>query len=140
MVRAIGIVIAAVLLACAAEMRTIEPKDLGAQFRAGAKPAVAYVGFAVMYKKHIPAAVFAGPAARAEGLATLRSAVAGIPRSRELIVYCGCCPWEMCPNIKPALEELKKMGFKNVKALMIETNFASDWIDAGYPVEERAAK
>ena len=42
----------------------------------------------------------------------------------------------MCPNVKPAIELLKQMGFQRVKALMIPTNFARDWIDQGYPIEQ----
>jgi hypothetical protein len=31
------------------------------------------------------------------------------------------------------------MGFTHVKALMIPTNFATDWISHGYPIEEGEA-
>lgn len=132
------------LILLPAETGTIEPKDLAAQLQAaGPKPVLIHVGFAVLYRgKHIPQSVYAGPARSAEGLEALKKAVAGVPKDREVVVYCGCCPYAMCPNVKPALETLRQLGFTRVKALMIPTNFASDWADKGYPVEtgEAAAK
>ena len=116
---------------------TVEPKDLAARLQSGAsKPVLLHVGFAVMYRgKHIPQSVYAGPARTPEGLEALKKAVANLPKDREMIVYCGCCPFDKCPNVKPALEALRQMGFTNVRALMIPTNFAADWVDKGYPVE-----
>jgi rhodanese-related sulfurtransferase len=121
----------------AAETGTVEPKDLAAQLQAqSTKPVLLHVGFAVMYRgKHIPQSIYAGPARNAEGLEALKKAVANLPKDREIVVYCGCCPYEMCPNVRPALETLRQMGFTRVKALMIPTNFATDWVDHGYPVE-----
>jgi thiosulfate/3-mercaptopyruvate sulfurtransferase len=141
--------IALPLFAFAAGDGTIEPKDLAAELQAQtnqAKPNKAlliHVGFAVMYRgKHIPQSIYAGPARTPEGIESLKKAVANVPRDREIVVYCGCCPYDMCPNVKPALAALRDMGFTQVKALMIPTNFATDWINHGYPVEqgEAAAK
>ncbi len=124
-------------LPLSAELAVVQPKDLAAQLQSkGKKPVLISVAFATMYRrKHIPGSIFTGPASRPEGLDALKAAAAKVPRDREVVLYCGCCPWDMCPNIKPALETLKQMGFTRVKALMIPTNFASDWSDRGYPVE-----
>src|SRR5450432_75586 len=122
----------------AADMPLVQPKDLAAHLEAhlDAKPAIFQVGPNVLYRsKHIPGAVYAGPGSKPEGLAMLKSAAANLPRTREIAIYCGCCPWDRCPNVKPAMEVLKQMGFTKVKALYLENNFASDWIDKGYPVE-----
>ena len=137
----IRLAIALPILALAADTGTLEPKDLVSQLQGtGSKPALIHVGFAVMYRgKHIPQSIYAGPARNAEGLDALKKAVAKIPRDREIVVYCGCCPYEMCPNIKPALAALREMGFSRVKALMMPTNFATDWINHGYPIEEGEA-
>jgi thiosulfate/3-mercaptopyruvate sulfurtransferase len=103
---------------------------------AAARSPILYVGFGILYRsKHMPGAVFAGPAARAEGLDALKRAAAGLPRDRELIIYCGCCPWEHCPNVRPALDALRAMGFKQVKVVDLPTSFLKDWIDKGYPIE-----
>jgi len=134
---AFGLLIAA---AAAEDAVVIQPKDLASELQAkGARPAIFYVGFAVMYKKHVPGAINTGPASRAQGLDGLKAAVAGMPHDREVVLYCGCCPWDQCPNMKPALALLKQMGFTRVKAVMIPTNFATDWVDHGYPVEQVAA-
>lgn len=128
-------------LAFAADLPTIEPKDLAAQLRAnGAKPPIYHVGFPVLYRgKHIPASIYAGPGSKTEGLDALKAAVAKLPRSQPVVVYCGCCPFDRCPNVRPAVELLKQMGFTNVKALDLPTNLAADWINHGYPVEEGSA-
>jgi thiosulfate/3-mercaptopyruvate sulfurtransferase len=133
--------IALPLLALAADNGTIEPKDLAAELQAKTNKAVLiHVGFAVMYRgKHIPQSIYAGPARSPEGIEALKKAVANMPRDREIVVYCGCCPYEMCPNVRPALATLREMGFTHVKALMIPTNFATDWINHGYPIEQGEA-
>jgi len=133
----VTLVLAVLGSALAADDALVQPKDFAAQLQAkGPKPSILYVGFAVMYRsKHIPGAVFAGPGSRDQGLDELKKAAAGLPRDRELVIYCGCCPYEQCPNIKPAIALLKQMGFTRVRTLMIPTNFASDWVDYGYPVE-----
>jgi thiosulfate/3-mercaptopyruvate sulfurtransferase len=142
--RLLCVAIAVPLMLLAAGTGTVEPRDLAAQLqKSGTKPALIHVGFAVLYRgKHIPQSIYAGPARSPEGLEALRKAVANLPKDREIVVYCGCCPFEMCPNVKPALETLRQMGFTNVKALMLPANFATDWVDKGYPVEqgEAAAK
>ena len=129
--------IAPVVLALAAESPLVEPKDLAAELSgAAARPAIFQVGPNVLYRsKHIPGSVYAGPGSKAEGLDLLRAAVDKLPRGGDLVIYCGCCPWDRCPNIKPALELLAKMGFTHVRALHVPTNFKTDWIDPGYPVE-----
>ena len=122
------------LVLAAAEMATVQPAEVAA--RLSAKPAVFQVGPNVLYRSHhIPGAVFAGPGQKAEGLALLKAAVEKLPRDREIVIYCGCCPWDKCPNVKPAMELLQSMGFKNAKAMYVAENFKANWIDKGYPVE-----
>ena len=107
----------------------------------GARPALFHMGPNLLYRdKHIPGSIYAGPGSRAEGLEALRVAAGKLPRDREIILYCGCCPWSNCPNVKPAVELLKQMGFTRVKAMYVETNFVKDWIEKGYPVDAGTAK
>ena len=123
--------------AWAADSVAIQPKELAAQL-AGHRGAtvVLYVGPNVLYRsKHIPGAIYAGPGNRPEGLDLLRTAVAKLPRDAQIAIYCGCCPWDHCPNIRPALEFLRQLGFAHVHALYLPDNFKADWIDQGYPVE-----
>jgi hypothetical protein len=102
-------------------------------------PLVIHVGFPVLYRaSHITGSKFAGPGSKSEGIDDLKKAVAGQPRIREIILYCGCCPWDKCPNIRPAFAALQDLGFMNVKVMMVPTDLKTDWIDKGYPTERRA--
>src|SRR5450432_3679633 len=97
-------------------------------------PLVIHVGFSVLYRAaHITGSVFAGPGSKTEGIADLKQAVAGQSRDREIVLYCGCCPWDKCPNIRPAFAALREMGFTHVKAMVVPANLKADWIDQGYP-------
>jgi rhodanese-related sulfurtransferase len=123
--------------ALAADLALVQPKEVAEQVAAkGAHPAIFQVGPAMLYRaKHIPGALYAGPASKPEGLELLKQAAAKLPRDREIVLYCGCCPWANCPNVKPAVETLRAMGFAHVKAMFVGTNFATDWTQKGYPVE-----
>ena len=133
---ALLIALAVLAIAPAADDQFIQPRDLATRIRSGAAPPLIQVGFNVLYRnRHIPGSIYAGPGNTPAGLAALKAAVEKRPRGGELVIYCGCCPWDHCPNIKPALELLRQMGFKNVKALYVPTNMAKDWYDAGYPSE-----
>ncbi len=117
----------------------LQPDDLAKTIRAakGDKPLVLMVGFHVLYAQaHIPGAEFAGPASEEKGMQQLRARVNALPRHRSIVLYCGCCPWEHCPNVEPAYKELRAMGFSNVKVLYLANNFGTDWMSKGYPVEK----
>ena len=119
----------------AADLPLAEPKDAAAALAGAAKPAVFYVGPNVLYRsKHIPGATFAGPGMHPEGIELLKSAVAKLPKDRDILLYCGCCPWSHCPNIRPAVEALRSMGYTRVRALYLPDDFKVNWIDKGYPV------
>lgn len=129
-----AILLAAALVAFAADLVLVQPKDMAAQL--AAKPAIFHVGPNVLYRsKHIPGSIYAGPGNSAQGIEILKQAAAKLPRDREVAVYCGCCPWERCPNVKPAVEALRAMGFTKVKAVYMETGFKADWIDKGFATE-----
>jgi len=115
----------------------IQPQELAKLLKSGSeKPLVLYVGFHVLYHGgHIPGAEFIGAASQEAGKNDLIKRVQPLPRSTFVVVYCGCCPWTHCPNVKPALAQLRSMGFTKAKVLYLENNFRSDWVDKGYPVE-----
>jgi len=98
------------------------------------KPLMIQVGSHVLYAQaHIPGSEYIGPASSDSGLQQLRKRVDPLPRAKFIVVYCGCCPWSHCPNVKPADDALRAMGFSHVKVLYIAGNFGSDWVDKGYP-------
>jgi len=122
------------------DARQISPVELAKKISgpAAGRPVVLQIGFSVLYQgAHIPGAIFAGSASTPEGIARLRAGAARIARDKEVVIYCGCCPWEKCPNVHPAYEELRKMGFSKLVVLLIPQDFAHDWIGAGLPVERR---
>ena len=99
------------------------------------KIALIHVGFHVMYQMgHIPGSQYVGAASYADGMAALKKLVSKLPRDQEIVIYCGCCPWDNCPNIQPAFHALKEMGFTHLKALDIPERFGDDWTAKGYPV------
>jgi len=99
------------------------------------KPLIIQVGSHVLYTEaHIPTSEYIGPASREIGLLQLRKRVEPLPRNKSIVLYCGCCPWNHCPNVKPADDALQAMGFTNVKVLYIANNFGADWVDKKYPV------
>jgi hypothetical protein len=116
----------------------MQPAALAARLSSSEpKPKILYVGFPILYRsKHIPGAELAGPASKPEGLDLLKQRAAKIPRDQELVIYCGCCPWDRCPNVRPAFRLLREMGFTRLKLVPIETNMSTDWIGKGYPVEK----
>jgi len=113
----------------------IQPAELAGMLKAGDTPPILQVGFSVMYQQaHIPNSQYAGPGNKDDGLLNLKSHVDALPRDRLVVIYCGCCPWEKCPNIAAAYRQLIGMGFTKVKVLYLASNFGADWVDKGYPV------
>jgi len=115
----------------------INPEDLAKVLQSAKdeKPLLLHVGFHVLYAQvHIPNAEYIGPASSDGGLRQLRKRVESLPKNKLIVLYCGCCPWGHCPNVKPADDALHAMGFTNVKVLYIANNFGTDWVDKGYPV------
>jgi thiosulfate/3-mercaptopyruvate sulfurtransferase len=115
--------------------RLINPEELVKVLQAGKeKPLLIQVGSHVLYSQaHIPGSEYIGPAASEAGLQQLRKRVESLPRNTFIVLYCGCCPWNHCPNVKPADDALQAMGFRNVKVLYIAGNFGADWVEKGYP-------
>jgi thiosulfate/3-mercaptopyruvate sulfurtransferase len=115
--------------------RLINPEDLVKLLQsAKEKPLMLQVGSHMLFAQaHIPGSEYVGPAATDAGLQQLRERVESLPRTKFIVLYCGCCPWSHCPNVKPADEALHSMGFTNVKVLYISDNFGTNWVDKGYP-------
>lgn len=116
----------------------MQPEELNRLLRSsgGDKPLILQVGSHMMFaQSHIPGSQYAGPGSQAEGIQQLRGRVASLPHNRFIVLYCGCCPWNRCPNVGPAYKLLHDLGFTRVKVLYLASNFGDDWVSKGYAVE-----
>jgi thiosulfate/3-mercaptopyruvate sulfurtransferase len=77
-----------------------------------------------------------GPAKDNGNLVKLRQQLSKLPKNVPIVIYCGCCPFVNCPNIRPAFALLKEMKFTHPQLLNLEHNIKTDWIDKGYPVSQ----
>lgn len=116
----------------------VQPAELANMLKSSAgRPLVLQVGSHVMFAQaHIPGSVYAGPGSQAAGLQMLEKAVASTAKGRLIVIYCGCCPWNRCPNVGPAYKRLHDLGFTNVKVLYIANNFGDDWVAKGYAADK----
>lgn len=115
--------------------RLINPEDLVKVLQTGKeKPLVLEVGPHILFAQaHVVGSEYGGAASTEAGLNQLRKRLESVPRGTFIVLYCGCCPWSHCPNVKPADDRLKAMGFTNVKVLYLSDNFGTNWVDKGYP-------
>ena len=114
----------------------IEPAQLAKILQTGKPPMIISVAFPVLYRaRHIVHAIDAGPAASPEGIAALKKAVADAPKGADIVIYCGCCPMDHCPNIRPAYRTLKQLGFTHIRVLELPNNLHTDWSAKNYPTE-----
>ena len=114
----------------------INPEDLVKILQApkGDQPLILNVGPSLLHMQaHIPGSEYIGPGSDSQGMGSLRRRVKPLPHNTFIVLYCGCCPWSHCPNVRPAYNELHTLGFTDVKVLYIAENFGSDWVYKGYP-------
>lgn len=120
----------------------VQPADFARELTstsAAERPTIVYVGFRTLFAGgHIPGATFPGSGSTTQGLADLKKWAAPLPRTTNLVVYCGCCPFERCPNVRPAFAQLRAMGFTHLRVLELRTSFAADWVNHGFPIEKGA--
>ncbi len=119
--------------------QVVEPADLAKQLAdaKARKPLILCVGFSSLYNSaRIPGAVFHGTPSSASGLDELKKWAQGIGREQPMVIYCGCCPLGRCPNVRPAFKALRELGFTHLKLLDLSTDFATDWVQKGLPVEK----
>lgn len=115
----------------------IQPEQFNQELQVNPQKAlILQVGSRVLFEEaHIPGAEYAGPASTPAGLDVLRARVTSLPRTQEIVIYCGCCPWNRCPNMGAAWNLLQQMGFTHVRALYIADNFGADWVAKGFRAE-----
>jgi thiosulfate/3-mercaptopyruvate sulfurtransferase len=120
--------------------QVLQPADFAGELgnaKGESAPTIVYVGFRTLFEGgHVSAASFHGTASTEKGIAELKKWIATLPRTTNLVIYCGCCPFDRCPNIRPAYTALQDMGFTHVRVLVLPTSFAVDWVEKGYPMQK----
>lgn len=84
---------------------------------------------------NIPGALVIGNVADPENKTRMNTVLKNLPKSKEIVIYCGCCKLEDCWNIHEADKLLTGAHFTNYKILNLPTDFYQDWKDKGFPVE-----
>lgn len=82
----------------------------------------------------IPGSKDTGATGEKAGLENLKKELEDLPKDTEIVLYCGCCPFNVCPNVRPAFSLLNEKGFTNHHLLNLPENIKVDWIDKGYAV------
>ncbi len=94
------------------------------------QPIVFSIGMEAIIKNSIDI----GPVMMGQNLNLLKQKLNNLPKNAQIVVYCGCCPFASCPNVRPAMQLLKDMQFTNYKLLNLPDNIKVDWIDKNYPM------
>ena len=112
----------------------LAPADLAKTLKDSKSPQP--IIFSIGMQAIVKGSIDIGPAMVAENLNVLKQKLGKLPKNAAIVVYCGCCPFSRCPNIRPAMALLKEMQFTNYKLLNLPQNVKVDWIDKGYPMNE----
>jgi hypothetical protein len=117
------------------DSQLLEPSVLAAQIKTGGTdiPLILNIGAV----EDIKGATHIGAVNDTKNLEKLKNTVKDLPKNTAIVIYCGCCPFARCPNIRPAFAELVKSGFTNVKLLNLPANLKTNWIGKGYPLASK---
>ena len=110
----------------------LAPAQLAASIQSGKQvPLIISIGPGAIIK----GSVDIGPGGNPANIAKLKTLLQQQDKSKPVVIYCGCCPFRNCPNIRPAFSLLNSMGFTKHQLLNLSTNIKVDWIDKGVPVQ-----
>jgi thiosulfate/3-mercaptopyruvate sulfurtransferase len=114
------------------QAQLLQPADLAKTINdpKAAQPYIFCIGPQAVIKNSIDI----GPTRDQANLNEFKAQLEKLPKDANIVIYCGCCPFANCPNVRPAFELLNKMNFTNQKLLNLPRNVKVDWIDKGYPV------
>lgn len=119
------------------DSQTVQPAALNKELSNPATaPVVLFTGYPRLFTAgHIKGAQFHGSGGTGDGLAQIKAWASSLPRTTNLVIYCGCCPMEHCPNTRPPFALLRDMGFTKLRILILPTSFEVDWAEKGLPYE-----
>jgi len=108
----------------------LQPSDLAATLKDNKEvPVIFSIGPGAV----IPHSKDMGMIKEEENMKKFKGELENLPKDTSIVIYCGCCPYEHCPNVRPAIHLLKDMKFTNYKLLDLPHNIKIDWINKGYP-------
>ena len=111
----------------------IEPAELAQTLESNENiPLIYCVGPGVV----IPHSIDIGMTRDEANIQKLKDSLSNVPRDADIVIYCGCCPFDHCPNVRPAIALLNEMKFTNYHLLNLPHNIKTDWIAKGYPQVE----
>lgn len=84
----------------------------------------------------IEGSIHIGPGRDQENIAKLKALLEKTPKDKDIVIYCGCCPFDKCPNIRPPFQLLMDTDFTNATLLDLPKNIKVDWLDKDYPVKD----
>lgn len=116
------------------ESQLIQPADLAKIINDNnsKKPII----FSIGYDAIIKGSIEIGATTKQSNLDKLQAELLKLPSDADIVIYCGCCPFKNCPNVRPAFKLLTDLKFTNHKLLNLSQNLKVDWIDKGYPVNK----
>jgi thiosulfate/3-mercaptopyruvate sulfurtransferase len=116
------------------QKQLLEPADLAEVLNnpEAEQPIVFCVGPQAIIKNSIDI----GPTNNQGNLKKLEQQLEKLPKDANIVIYCGCCPFKNCPNVRPAFDLLNEMQFTNQKLLNLPHNVKVDWISKGYPMND----
>lgn len=107
-----------------------EPAELAATLKENKNVPVI---FSIGPEAIIPNSIDIGMVKNEKNLAKFQEQISKFPKSTNILIYCGCCPFEHCPDVRPAIALLQSMKFTNYHLLDLPNNIKTDWITKGYP-------
>ena len=94
------------------------------------KPIILNIGV----ENNIKGAIKVGAAKHKVNLTKLENEIKKYPKNALIVLYCGCCPFDKCPNIRPAFSILSKNKYKQFYLLHLPHNIRTDYIEKGFPM------
>jgi hypothetical protein len=110
----------------------MEPGELNNAIKTNKAPVIFNIGSV----EDIKGAQHIGPLSDAANMSKFKTTLASHNKNTEMVIYCGCCPFGKCPNVRPAYKLIKEMGYTNVKVLNLYVNLRNNWTAAGYPLDK----
>lgn len=115
----------------------VTPEQLVRDLKRPKPPIVVQVGVKALFQEsHVPGAVHFRDVNTPEGKASFLADLKRLPQDRDIVLYCGCCPFDYCPFVQPAFSLANTMRGDRIKLLLLPNSFEEDWVAKGFPVEK----